>query len=64
MSELPLTRSPAPQGGNLVLVVGNLTIDDVVLPTGVTKMATLGGNSVHAAAAVVIRIFHSSLTGT
>jgi glucosamine--fructose-6-phosphate aminotransferase (isomerizing) len=53
VSELPLTRSPAPQGGNLVVVVGNLTIDDVVLPTGATKMATLGGNSVHAATAVV-----------
>jgi ribokinase len=53
VSELPLTRSPAPQGSNLVLVVGNLTIDDVVLPTGATKMATLGGNSVHAATAVV-----------
>ncbi len=53
MSELPITRSPAPQGGNLVVVVGNLTIDDVVLPTGATKMATLGGNSVHAATAVV-----------
>ena len=37
----------------LVVVVGNLTIDDVVLPTGVTRMATLGGNSVHAATAVV-----------
>src|SRR6266436_2744431 len=34
-------------------VVGNLTIDDVVLPTGVTRMARLGGNSVHAATAVV-----------
>lgn len=53
MSELPRTRSPAPQGNDLVLVVGNLTIDDVVLPTGATKMATLGGNSVHAATAVV-----------
>jgi ribokinase len=36
-----------------VVVVGNLTIDDVVLPTGDTKMATLGGNSVHAATAVI-----------
>jgi len=39
--------------GQLVVVVGNLTIDDVVLPTGVTRMATLGGNSVHAATAVL-----------
>ncbi len=38
---------------NRVLVVGNLTIDDVVLPSGETRMATLGGNSVHAATAVV-----------
>jgi sugar/nucleoside kinase (ribokinase family) len=48
---------PAPpaalRGGELVLVVGNLTIDDVVLPTGVIRMATLGGNSVHAATAVI-----------
>jgi ribokinase len=43
----------SPRRGNLVVVVGNLTIDDVVLPTGDTKMATLGGNSVHAATAVI-----------
>jgi len=41
------------QPTNLVVVVGNLTIDDVVLPTGVTRMSTLGGNSVHAATAVI-----------
>jgi fructoselysine-6-P-deglycase FrlB-like protein/sugar/nucleoside kinase (ribokinase family) len=35
------------------VVVGNLTIDDVVLATGVTRMSTLGGNSVHAATAVI-----------
>jgi fructoselysine-6-P-deglycase FrlB-like protein/sugar/nucleoside kinase (ribokinase family) len=46
----PLTRPPA---GPLVLVIGNLTIDDVVLPDGTTRMATLGGNTVHAATAVV-----------
>jgi sugar/nucleoside kinase (ribokinase family)/fructoselysine-6-P-deglycase FrlB-like protein len=34
-----------------VVVVGNLTIDDVVLADGRTLMATLGGNSVHTAAA-------------
>jgi sugar/nucleoside kinase (ribokinase family)/fructoselysine-6-P-deglycase FrlB-like protein len=34
-----------------VVVVGNLTIDDVVLADGTTLMATLGGNSVHTAAA-------------
>ena len=34
-----------------VVVVGNLTIDDVVLEDGTTLMGTLGGNSVHSAAA-------------
>jgi sugar/nucleoside kinase (ribokinase family)/fructoselysine-6-P-deglycase FrlB-like protein len=34
-----------------VVVVGNLTIDDVVLADGSTLMATLGGNSVHTASA-------------
>jgi sugar/nucleoside kinase (ribokinase family)/fructoselysine-6-P-deglycase FrlB-like protein len=53
VSESFLRPSGALRDGELVLVVGNLTIDDVVLPTGVTKMATLGGNSVHAATAVV-----------
>ncbi len=53
MSEAFLAPSAAPRDGELVLVVGNLTIDDVVLPTGVTRMARLGGNSVHAATAVV-----------
>jgi sugar/nucleoside kinase (ribokinase family)/fructoselysine-6-P-deglycase FrlB-like protein len=37
--------------GSRVVVVGNLTIDDVVLADGSTLMATLGGNSVHTAAA-------------
>jgi glucosamine--fructose-6-phosphate aminotransferase (isomerizing) len=45
-----VNRAPA---GELVLVIGNLTIDDVVLPTGATHMATLGGNSVHTATAAV-----------
>ena len=36
-----------------VVVVGNLTIDDVVLPDGTTMMGTLGGNSVHSAAAAL-----------
>ncbi|HEX9064179.1 MAG TPA: hypothetical protein VF843_03675, partial [Streptosporangiaceae bacterium] len=45
--------SAAAAGPGLVLVVGNLTIDDVVQPGGQTAMATLGGNSVHASAAVV-----------
>ena len=36
------------------MVVGNLTIDDVVRADGSTHMATLGGNSVHTATAVVV----------
>ncbi len=36
-----------------MVVVGNLTIDDVVLPDGTTLMGTLGGNSVHTAAAAL-----------
>jgi fructoselysine-6-P-deglycase FrlB-like protein/sugar/nucleoside kinase (ribokinase family) len=31
------------------VVVGNLTIDDVVLPDGTTRMASVGGNSLYAA---------------
>lgn len=57
-AEIP-TASATVSG--LVLVVGNLTIDDVVLPTGKTAMATLGGNSVHAAAAVVMAGARSAL---
>ncbi len=37
-----------------VVVIGNLTIDDVVRADGVTQMARLGGNAVHAATAVVV----------
>jgi ribokinase len=36
-----------------VVIVGNLTIDDVVQPDGTTQMGTLGGNTVHAAAAAL-----------
>lgn len=32
-----------------VIIVGNLTIDDVVLPDGTTRMSSLGGNSLYAA---------------
>jgi sugar/nucleoside kinase (ribokinase family)/fructoselysine-6-P-deglycase FrlB-like protein len=32
-----------------VIVVGNLTIDDVVLPDGSTRMGSLGGNSLYTA---------------
>ncbi|HUN36150.1 MAG TPA: PfkB family carbohydrate kinase [Trebonia sp.] len=34
-----------------VIVIGNLTIDDVVLPDGQTRMASVGGNSVYSALA-------------
>ncbi len=36
-----------------VIVVGNLTIDDVIQPDGSSEMSTLGGNSVHASAAAL-----------
>src|SRR5579883_1329230 len=39
--EFPATRPR-------VIVVGNLTIDDVVLPDGTTRMASVGGNSIYA----------------
>jgi sugar/nucleoside kinase (ribokinase family)/fructoselysine-6-P-deglycase FrlB-like protein len=41
-------------GLDRVVVVGNLTIDDVVQPDGTTFMARLGGNSVHVATAAVV----------
>ena len=39
--------------GLLVIIVGNLTIDDVIQPDGSSQMGTLGGNTVHAAAAAL-----------
>ncbi len=36
-----------------VVVVGNLTIDDVIQPDGSSQMGTLGGNTVHAAVAAL-----------
>ena len=36
-----------------VIIIGNLTIDDVIQPDGSSQMGTLGGNSVHAAAAAL-----------
>ncbi len=53
--DLPAATDPE------VVVVGNLTIDDVVLPDGTTLMATLGGNSVHAAAAAAACGAHVAL---
>jgi sugar/nucleoside kinase (ribokinase family)/fructoselysine-6-P-deglycase FrlB-like protein len=38
----------------LVVVIGNLTIDDVVRPDGSTQMGSLGGNCVHTATAALI----------
>ncbi len=35
-------------GSPRVVVVGNLTLDDVVLPDGTTEMAAVGGNSLYA----------------
>src|SRR6185312_9789021 len=59
-SRLPTGRSHRsellntdPIGPGRVVVVGNLTIDDVVLPDGRTLMARLGGNTVHSATAVL-----------
>jgi glucosamine--fructose-6-phosphate aminotransferase (isomerizing) len=42
-----------------VIVVGNLTIDDVVLPDGTTRMSSLGGNSLYAALGV--RVFQPAV---
>lgn len=37
-----------------VLILGNLTIDDVVLADGTTYMGTLGGNTIHVACAAIV----------
>jgi sugar/nucleoside kinase (ribokinase family) len=39
--------------GRPVIIVGNLTIDDVIQPDGGSQMGTLGGNTVHATAAAL-----------
>jgi sugar/nucleoside kinase (ribokinase family)/fructoselysine-6-P-deglycase FrlB-like protein len=45
---------PGPAAGTRpVIIVGNLTIDDVIQPDGSSQMGTLGGNSVHACAAAL-----------
>jgi sugar/nucleoside kinase (ribokinase family)/fructoselysine-6-P-deglycase FrlB-like protein len=49
-SDVPATATTTPR----VVVVGNLTIDDVVLADGTTLMGTLGGNSVHSSAAALV----------
>lgn len=38
-------------GGPRVIVVGNLTLDDVVLPDGTARMGCVGGNSLYASLA-------------
>jgi sugar/nucleoside kinase (ribokinase family)/fructoselysine-6-P-deglycase FrlB-like protein len=43
----------AAAGSRPVIVIGNLTIDDVIQPDGSSQMGTLGGNSVHACAAAL-----------
>jgi sugar/nucleoside kinase (ribokinase family)/fructoselysine-6-P-deglycase FrlB-like protein len=48
-----VTNIQKPGQAGHVVVVGNLTIDDVVLPDGQTLMARLGGNTVHSATAVL-----------
>src|SRR5437899_8933957 len=45
MPVVPTTRAR-------VIVVGNLTIDDVVLPDGTTQMSSVGGNSLYTALGV------------
>jgi sugar/nucleoside kinase (ribokinase family)/fructoselysine-6-P-deglycase FrlB-like protein len=46
-------RTSAAATGRPVVIVGNLTIDDVIQPDGTSQMGTLGGNSVHACAAAL-----------
>ena len=50
------TENPARRERSLprVVVVGNLTVDDVVHPDGRTSMGSLGGNSVYASVAAAI----------
>src|SRR5437899_12304857 len=46
--EMPVVPTTPPR----VIVVGNLTIDDVVLPDGTTQMSSVGGNSLYTALGV------------
>src|SRR2546425_836516 len=48
--EAPTTPARRPR----VIVVGNLTIDDVVLPDGTTQMSSVGGNSLYTALGVLL----------
>ncbi len=46
--------APGQRSGPDVVVIGNITIDDVVHPNGVTTMGSPGGNTIHAATAARI----------
>ena len=48
-AQLTGTRGAEDTAAPRVVVAGNLTIDDVVLPDGSTTMAATGGNAVYAA---------------
>ena len=49
----PTAADPGAAGIRPVIVIGNLTIDDVIQADGTSQMGTLGGNSVHASAAAL-----------
>src|SRR5438034_374043 len=46
-----------------VIIIGNLTIDDVIQADGSSQMGTLGGNSVHATAAALPRAVRARAGG-
>src|SRR5713226_2321646 len=48
----PVRNTAPPTALPRVIVVGNLTIDDVVLPDGTTRMSSVGGNSLYTALGV------------
>jgi ribokinase len=50
---MPTAAGPGAVGTRPVIVVGNLTIDDVIQADGTSRMGTLGGNSVHVCAAAL-----------
>ena len=49
----PADADTAAAGTRPVVIIGNLTIDDVIQADGSSQMGTLGGNTVHAAAAAL-----------
>ena len=50
---MPAAATQGAAGIRPVIVIGNLTIDDVIQADGRSQMGTLGGNSVHASAAAL-----------